>query len=414
MKPAIGIFEPLWAFLWIATISFSCSHRSDDERLHPQEEGILIFSLNPSSNSGVGKRDFDISPKYAKFEMTNDNGEITESSSTLTKYGDTYVSSSISLKSGSYLLNEFLILDDDREVIYAAPKESSDLAYLVDTPLPVSFEVSIEEEVELGVEVISVAGITPEELGYASFTFTPIEVLAIRIRTFMAVRDFYEDPRDEFPYELQVIAKNEDGEETWNHVWQLPGIDIGSQILIPDGHYQYNFTVQKENHLSHSHFILREDLELYEDLQFELIPESSDDFLIFNQEGGVRIILPSNPCILYGRVDLPEGYELIYRSADRNVEDLGSNPVAFKLTECFDASLSLSGGSDLFCGNSVNIYGGGSYAMAEDFCNFEFSQILEAETIEDLLFDSNILFAYTEPDMQCEEYCYGHLFHEWH
>lgn len=84
-------------------------------------------------------------------------------------FGSQFVSEKIELNTGHYFLTEFMVINNEGEVVYAAPRRGSELAYLVDEPLPMDFKILPDVESNLTVEVLPVNGQSPGQFGYISF-----------------------------------------------------------------------------------------------------------------------------------------------------------------------------------------------------------------------------------------------------
>ncbi len=85
------------------------------------------------------------------------------------KFWDGFISSTVELMEGSYSLTEFMVVNSDGEIVFATPKEGSPLAYLVEKPLPVPFEISANALTGLRIDVIPVGTHPPEDFGYVGF-----------------------------------------------------------------------------------------------------------------------------------------------------------------------------------------------------------------------------------------------------
>lgn len=103
----------------------------------------------------------------------------------LFKSGDSFVSEPFSLAPGAYSLEEFMVVSPDHEVLYAAPKVGSELAHLVDTPLPIIFNMSSDDVLNLPVEVVNVTEATPEDFGYVSFNLDIVSRGSLQLSVFI-------------------------------------------------------------------------------------------------------------------------------------------------------------------------------------------------------------------------------------
>lgn len=99
----------------------------------------------------------------------------------LYKLGNAYVSATtevpVDYQSGeAILLTDFLVVDSDNKVIYATPKSGSDLAHLVDWPLPMELKVYAGSYTTVIPQVVATCDIDASALGYITFGFEIIDV----------------------------------------------------------------------------------------------------------------------------------------------------------------------------------------------------------------------------------------------
>ncbi len=93
----------------------------------------------------------------------------------LFSFGSGYVSESVQLSVGNYELVEFLVVDSDNHVLYAAPFEGSEQARFVTQSLPLPFSITEEGSTFVVPEVLEVTDDqSPESYGYVSFGFNVI------------------------------------------------------------------------------------------------------------------------------------------------------------------------------------------------------------------------------------------------
>ncbi len=86
-------------------------------------------------------------------------------------FEDTYISEPLALLEGQYQLLDFIVLNEQEEVSYVAPKEGSELEALVDHPLPLNFSISRDEVTYIQPSVLRTSSMQPNEFGYSSFGF---------------------------------------------------------------------------------------------------------------------------------------------------------------------------------------------------------------------------------------------------
>jgi hypothetical protein len=99
----------------------------------------------------------------------------------LISFGGQYVTRSLELRAGEYFLSEFMLLGPDGEVLWATPKEGSNLAHLVDQPLPVFFGIHPDETTGLDIQVVRVDRYTPGDFGYAQFQIDFVDRFCLKV-----------------------------------------------------------------------------------------------------------------------------------------------------------------------------------------------------------------------------------------
>ncbi len=168
-------------------------------------------------------------------EMVLDNEIIP-----LFSFGDAFVSERLSLKVGKYALKKFMVIDPYGNVKFASPLIGSDLAYLVNQPLPLRFEILPEEVNHLVPEVLVVMDNNPEDFGYASFGFQVVEPIVAYV---MVVDDnpLYMRPSMSIPAVLSLYAR--DG---WHYDYKLTeGVN---KILIKSGYEFFKVIVRSSDY----------------------------------------------------------------------------------------------------------------------------------------------------------------------
>ncbi|MEQ8556268.1 MAG: LamG domain-containing protein [Cyclobacteriaceae bacterium] len=145
------------------------------------ETGVVEFNFSPVQNTGARILEETIDRIIISIET--DEGEVLVESHEInvSKFGTGYVSKPFFIVIGEYKITEFLVLNESDEIIYAAPKDGSALAGLVDNPLPISFQVLSDQITKVEIEVIETATHDPEDLGYATFSFDIIPTQEILI-----------------------------------------------------------------------------------------------------------------------------------------------------------------------------------------------------------------------------------------
>lgn len=362
---------------------FSCSKDANE----PTEvDGSISFGISIPEEDGGRAITIDVS--FVGYSLTNSTGELVSGVLNLTPFGESYISENLILTAGEYNLTEFYILDDQEEIVYVTPKEGSDLGMLVNDPLPINFEVDPGETVTILPEVLAVGDQSPEDFGYGSFSFGIVETQTIVLATTLAL----DDPSS-FDYSFEIIGKeNLDEDPAWVGTYEISDEDEEVSILFRKGYEYYSLIASKEGFLSHEVHFSSGELSDISKLSLELIPEDSDDFVIYEVDG-FKVIFPSDPCRTYARVDIPEGYKIEYLFIDKNARDLSGLPVNdSRIIEFFGTPTS-----------KVNLFDNVPYAQSKGYCeevDLELSEL--AETLEDIDFSNLFMVNYFRSDSESE------------
>jgi len=282
----------------------------------------------------------------------------------LSTQGEVYETSPIPFHEGEFLLKEFSILSQHKVILYESPQAGSTDATRVKKPMPLAFETTANNLTELTPEVLA-----PETNNQLSFL----------IVTNLA------DAGQQIPfnYTFEVIAKDAAlGNVEWRRTYLM---NDNRTISVPAGHAHYSFIASKEHYINHAQHYKSELLEGVDALSFEFIPESLEGF---ERVGGARVqfYLPDNQnmCKLYARMDVAEGYEILYQYADRSG---WSHPWSTPLDDGAQYAEDVR--------FRVNVFGNIPYAQAVDYCEMlDFSRDSRVKSLDDV-----VLLAYTWCDI---------------
>ncbi len=103
----------------------------------------------------------------------------------LSEAADYYTSLPLSLKKGDYNIADFMIIDQNRNVVSASPLEGSPLARSIADPLPVQFSINNDEILYLSPEIIDAQGCSPGEFGMPSQVFNIAEPVKFSVGIFI-------------------------------------------------------------------------------------------------------------------------------------------------------------------------------------------------------------------------------------
>ncbi len=258
---------------------------TEDEIEEPFKEGFLEFSLSTSRpDSPFSRMDQGELPAVLTLIVSAEDeygGIILKSEELkLRKWEDSYISRPLRMKTGNYMITEFLILDKDYQVILAAPIEGAPLAYLSNDPLPLPFRVYLGESTVVTPEVLETAGKSPQEFGYTQFSFEKVKTLVFEMRVFDLNRTTNE-------YQLtaaHVQVSSAGGVELFDN-----DVDAGlNEILIRDEYFNHTILVSKINRITFDTVIVKNDLKkLTSDKDGPLDIYLDDGMIFWNKLGSL-------------------------------------------------------------------------------------------------------------------------------
>lgn len=139
----------------------------------PAKPGNIRFAFNPVVLANSQGRQATSLPDgaslYVSIRRVSGDEVYTLEPVRLLRIGTEYISEPLALPGGNYELTDFLVADGAGNVVYATPKEGSELAPWVDDPLPQAFAVSDDAIAQVDVQVLPVDAQLPEQFGYATF-----------------------------------------------------------------------------------------------------------------------------------------------------------------------------------------------------------------------------------------------------
>ncbi len=381
--------------LLLLTIVMSC--KDDRELISPpifteKLSGRVVFSFAPAGESHPGGRSKDTSSANTiEFSLQKNDGTIVSRKKELYVLGNDFITDPIEFEVGIYALVQFLVLDSDNKVLFAAPTLGSEMADLVDVPLPIPVNVTSEATSHIIPQVVAVEGHSAGDFGYVAFSFDVRETLDLE--TIYTVADNTGSPATG---SLSIIAKDEPlGEAKWTKTFPISG---PAKIRIPARFTHYSFIASMDGYISHEQHFMKNQLAANPQLPFEFIPVSLDGFEVFeSDDNALKIYLPNdeNRCKLYARIDVAEGYKVEYFFADKEAVDRGEMSVAvLEIRECTSEP-----GVPSFCMNRVNAFDNRSFNSSEDYCaRIDFSATTLAHSLADINLGTFVFVNYRRYD----------------
>jgi len=103
-----------------------------------------------------------------------------------------YISEPLPLKTGTFNLTMFMVLDEANNVIYASPLAGSPSAHFVVNPLPLAFSVFKDTVTTMSPEVLSVGASTAKDFGYTTFSFNIVQTVDFLVAVFVPTTNNFE------------------------------------------------------------------------------------------------------------------------------------------------------------------------------------------------------------------------------
>jgi len=163
---------------WMVSCNKSATSESTGTLKFSMSLGEQLKSLSLSDTLGSDTA----SNYFAIVTISDSRGNIVYSLKKLSiyKFGQEYVSESLSLEEGAYNLTEFMIVKGS-SAVYATPLRGSVRAQLINYPLPIVFSIAGNSSTLVKPEVLTTTSVSPQEFGYSSFSFSVIETSLFKI-----------------------------------------------------------------------------------------------------------------------------------------------------------------------------------------------------------------------------------------
>jgi len=227
-------------------ISFSsCEKKAASD----SEKGKLEITLDitdetdlSKSGAGIFSDSSEIVSYHLMISMEDQGGNsvMNDSLIPLYKFGTDFISEEIELKPGEYKLTKFMVIDPSGVVMFAAPVEGAPLAYLVNRPLPLTFNIFPAKVTRIMPEVLAVGVNTPAQFGYASFGMQIIKPLHFWTICIL------ENPIAMTPTQLTTAKLTINAENGWHYTFKLEA--AVNHLIIRGGSREYYFLLEKEGY----------------------------------------------------------------------------------------------------------------------------------------------------------------------
>lgn len=149
MKKLITVILPFCAIL-------VASHACKQEEGTAPALGKATFSFLPAETNSDGTVK-EVTVTAVLLSITDGHGQSQENIKLpLHQSGQGYRSESLELKTGNYQLTRFSVLDDNDDMVYTTPQESSRLAQFVTDPLPMEFVITAAGDTQVVPQTLEV------------------------------------------------------------------------------------------------------------------------------------------------------------------------------------------------------------------------------------------------------------------
>ena len=224
----------------IMTIAFVGCQQSDDEDV-VNGTGEVSFSFDVASST-AGRVNSAV-PDRVVVTIQSTSGDVVynQEELNLIEFNGNFISEPISLQIGNYQLTEYFVLDATGATIYATPLLGSDLAYLVNTPLPIDFSIANDASDQITPEVLSTEQVVAADFGYVDFDFNIVNTFEF----LMSVHYFNESSSSFDLTDAHVVILG-DG----NVVYDKPIAAETDQIRIRDDYANFEIITSKIGYMN--------------------------------------------------------------------------------------------------------------------------------------------------------------------
>jgi len=175
----------------------------------------------------------------------------------LFNFNGSFVSQSLSLPVGGYLLEDFMVYDAANKNIYVTPKKGSKYEHLVQEGLSISFSVNKDMVNKVVPDVISTdCNCATTDFGYVSFDFNVIEALCFLVN--VQIYDPNATPANWVTTESQIVV-NGDGVELFNQTVTA----ITDSVKVKDGAANFEIVVSKSGYLTKAITLTNAEIKAY-------------------------------------------------------------------------------------------------------------------------------------------------------
>ena len=228
------------ASILLAVTGFYACEKNTDNAGSGSAEFSLSMPAELKSGTMLDSTNFSYQVMVSVEDMQG-NKVFTDKLIPLYIFGTGFISEKIEIKSGEYRLTKFMVINTAGEVIYASPLVGSPLAYLINRPLPLIFNIVAKMTTQVTPEVLTVGNQTPDQFGYATFGVKIVKPLAFWTAAII------DNPLSMSPIlqytEARLTVYAQDG---WHYSFSLKA-EL-NQVIIRGGSEMYKLVVEKSGY----------------------------------------------------------------------------------------------------------------------------------------------------------------------
>jgi uncharacterized protein (TIGR02145 family) len=237
-----------------------------EDRESPELYSEIEFSIsvpNPESISNqkctIDDNNLDDADKVIITIQSSDGSstKYTLAELKIQKMNEYFFTQKIALKTGNYILTEFLVLNASDSTIFASPHAGSQEAQNVVYPLPLSFSIVKNTTTSINVEVLSTRGKKPEDFGLNRFNI-------LEVKTFSFMIGVTDSDNDQF-INAELTVNN----GSYYYIQPLENI-ANNVVNIKDNLSTYTLTIEKSGYNTFNYDFSLDSLKCYSNVSGNL------------------------------------------------------------------------------------------------------------------------------------------------
>lgn len=229
-------------FASLILVFTSCKKEEDSVN----SKGQFNIQISESDITSSLKSTSDTVTTISKFILTvkNDKGAvvINDSAFNVLKFGTSYISEAISLPTGNYYIEKFMVLSGN-SVVYASPLKNSAKAYLVNKSLPINFALTKDNVTKITPEVLNCQQSNPGDFGYNAFGFQLIKTFDFLVTTYIYKEDINNYALTDA--NILITLKNDTA-------YKGTLLAATNKLTLKESDSTFNVTITKENYKTYS------------------------------------------------------------------------------------------------------------------------------------------------------------------